>query len=390
MGESNQGNQGNKENGPVCQYYSARADNDWLIEQFESMLGSPAVNSVMVLGCADNNLEYEALHAYLKEFPLPVFGGIFPGILREDCVCEQGLLLLGLPFMTEVRTITEISNPLTSFDERVELFDDTIDPVETMLIFVDGFSRRIDDFIVSLFNVYGLERNYIGGGAGSLENDGEPCLLSNEGFLKDAAVLAYIPVASSLGVRHGWEAVAGPFKATEADHTEIKSLDWTHAYDVYKKQVSEQGSELDERNFPEVAKFFPLGIGKIEAEMVVRDPFKVTQNGGLVCVGEIPQGSYLYLLQGDKNSLIQAAAEARQEAVEEFDTESRQNPVMLCMDCISRYLFLQESFSEELATMRQEGIPLFGALTIGEIANNGKSYLEFYNKTSVVGLLEMQ
>ncbi len=45
-------------------------------------------------------------------------------------------------------------------------------------------------------------------------------------------------------------------------------------------------------------------------------------------------------------------------------------------------------FDDEIDAVFEEGTPLIGALTIGEIANSGTDYLEFYNKTSVVGMLE--
>jgi len=59
----------------------------------------------------------------------------------------------------------------------------------------------------------------------------------------------------------------------------------------------------------------------------------------------------------------------------------------LVFDCISRALFLQDHFAQELAAVAQGQSPLFGALTIGEIANSGRSYLEFFNKTTVVARL---
>ncbi|EQD46615.1 hypothetical protein B1A_14553 [mine drainage metagenome] len=54
------------------------------------------------------------------------------------------------------------------------------------------------------------------------------------------------------------------------------------------------------------------------------------------------------------------------------------------MDCISRALFLEQDFRQELAVIHSPA-PMLGALTIGEIANSGQDYLEFYNKTAVVG-----
>ena len=56
------------------------------------------------------------------------------------------------------------------------------------------------------------------------------------------------------------------------------------------------------------------------------------------------------------------------------------------IDCISRVLFLKDRFPEEIHAVRHKGLPLFGACTIGEIANSGKDYLEFYNKTAVVAI----
>ena len=60
------------------------------------------------------------------------------------------------------------------------------------------------------------------------------------------------------------------------------------------------------------------------------------------------------------------------------------------MDCISRALFLEHEFELELQAIAEQftdNHAMFGALVLGEIANSGSGYLEFYNKTTVVSLL---
>ena len=64
--------------------------------------------------------------------------------------------------------------------------------------------------------------------------------------------------------------------------------------------------------------------------------------------------------------------------------------MILFIDCISRVLFLGKEFEKEINAVYHEGTPLIGALTLGEIANSGKDYLEFFNKTAVVGCLEVK
>ena len=53
---------------------------------------------------------------------------------------------------------------------------------------------------------------------------------------------------------------------------------------------------------------------------------------------------------------------------------------------MTRERFLGDSYGDELAALVTPNTTLIGALTLGEIANSGKDLLEFYNRTSVVGL----
>jgi hypothetical protein len=106
-----------------------------------------------------------------------------------------------------------------------------------------------------------------------------------------------------------------------------------------------------------------------------------------VCVGEVPEGSFVRILNGTEESLVAAAAKACEKA-QQAHKQLTDQPVQLgCfIDCISRVLFMGDNIVNEFAQVSGD-YPLFGALTLGEIANSGKDYLEFYNKTAVLGLM---
>ncbi|MEM6299570.1 MAG: FIST C-terminal domain-containing protein [Bacteroidota bacterium] len=158
-------------------------------------------------------------------------------------------------------------------------------------------------------------------------------------------------------------------------------MDHRPAFEVYKEVVEKHGGQqFSDDNFFDIAKAYPFGISKVDAERVVRDPLMVQENS-LVCVGEVPQGAYVDILNGNQDTLIGAARKAK-----EFSESNMEDPTKMrfFIDCISRVLFLEENFSEELKAVSSPDIQTIGACTLGEIANNQDAYLEFYNKTAVV------
>lgn len=342
-------------------------------------LVNEGAKGVMLLSCDANGYTPDTLNPLLLDMPVPVFGGIFPQILYGDQRLEKGSVLLGLFTDTPyVQIIENISDPATNISDIVAGIDEI--SFSTMFVYVDAFATAIDKLIDELYFEFGLSNNFIGGGAGSLSFEQKPVVITPQGLLQDAAVLARTAARSTVGVSHGWQRISGPFQITKAQGNTIEELDFAPAFNTYRKVVEQHsGLVFDEGNFFDIAKAFPFGINKLGSENVVRDPISVDEEGALICVGSVSEGEFVDILHGDNHSLISAAQKAG-EAV----TSSTTGKGIVLIDCISRVLFLEDAFQQELDAVAGLGEELVGALTLGEIANSGQDYLEFYNKTIVV------
>ncbi len=367
-------------------------DKTGTVKGFRDMLAKVVANNqvkgVLILACDANGFTPTELDEALQNAPVPLFGAIFPEIIAGQEKLSRGTIIAGLPLAPNVQIIPQLSDMAAEYDDIIDEKIPDIGSTKTMFVLVDGLSKRISALIDSLFNVFGLEFNYIGGGAGSLSFKQKPCLFSNRGLLQDSALLAMVDVNSGIGVSHGWSSISGPFKVTEVDRNIIKTLDGRPAFEVYREVVEKISARVfSADNFFEIAKGYPFGINKLDAEKIVRDPIMQNEDGSLVCVGEIPAESFVDILSGATPSLVDAARNALTLAKTALGKTTPQTTLFI--DCISRVLFLQDEFSHELAAVYDDQIPLLGALTLGEIANSGQDYLEFYNKTAVIGALEM-
>ncbi|MCP4750721.1 MAG: histidine kinase [Proteobacteria bacterium] len=348
------------------------------------------MKGLLILACDENRFTPDAVDGVLKKVSVPLFGGVFPAIIHGSEKLTRGTIVAGLSRKPEVHLVPNISDAALDFDGVIDTLVPETENAGTMFVFVDGYSQRICSLIESLYSVFGLGLNYIGGGAGSidpsaLEMSTTPCLFTNDGLIEDGALLALVDTESGVGVRHGWHKISGPYKVTESSGNVIKSLDWRPAFEVYKEIIKGySGDIITPENFFDIAKRFPFGISRLGSEIIVRDPFTV-EGEFLIVATEIPQESFVDVLSGDLDSLVDAAKNSFTGAMDSYQGGPEKTAFLI--DCISRVLFLGEDFSREIAAVRQENTPLIGALTLGEIANSGKDYMELYNKTCVVGIL---
>ncbi len=340
----------------------------------------PNVSSVLLFFADKNHPGKEEIETVLKTFSKPVIGGIFPEIIADGIRREEGILVVPLSYELKTalidlsKDITEINESISNHAEAHSIQNPAI------FCFTDALASKKANLIDSLYNCWGPEANYVGGGAGSLSFKPFPCIIHHDSVSENTAVIGVMDAPIHVGVAHGWTPISEPIKVTETEGNTIISLNWEPAIDIYRKQIKlHSGVDILHENFFDVAKSYPLGLVRLDSEMTIRDPY-ASEDGKLHIVDHVPEGDYIRMMNGNMDSLLQGAQKAVFVASK---PTTHKDSEQFCVDCISRVLYMQEDFSKELSLLNKDK-PMNGILSIGEIANPGDTILELFNKTIVV------
>jgi len=198
-----------------------------------------------------------------------------------------------------------------------------------------------------------------------------------------------------IGVRHGWMPIGIPMKVTKSKGAVVYELDNRPAVSIYEDYFGKKAEELKEEPLARMAITYPLGIKVPELdEYLIRDPITVDDNGAITCAAEIPEGSEIRLMIGSKEKAIEAAQDAAQKLMKEFEVDKAKPKFVLMFNCIAREKLFSQRAKEEIDAVMEiigKNVPLLGFYTYGEqapingeIRTKEKCNPRFYNETIVI------
>lgn len=349
--------------------------------------------SLLILACG-KKINAADLDPILKALNVPVCGGLYPLLICDDRLLQQGFIIVGYQSELAISNISQLSSKVT-YIEGLELIlesDKNLSSYSNFLMFYDALSPA-EEFVDCFYDCFGSSVSVVGGGAGRADFSSGPCIITNDGLKSDIIQLVGLPNKLYTGVAHGWEVLTGPYLVTEAVGSLVKSINYCSAKDFYQTIVENlSGLTFNPEDFYNIAKNFPLGITGVNGEMLVRDPVRV-EGEGVQFVANVPVNSMVSILKAKNESLVSSARSAALKACQELDEKAVH---LIVFDCISRVLYMGDDFQLELSAINDsvrgcaknstpDNTVLFGVLSLGEIANNKSGSIRVLNKSTVIG-----
>ncbi len=256
----------------------------------------------------------------------------------------------------------------------------------TTVVLTDGLSGSGEKLVAELYERSQGGAQIVGGAAGDEGRFKATFVGAGENASTDAAATLHVFSASpwGVGVNHGLRSTTKQMRVTKAIGNVVFELDGEPAFAIYVRHAAARGVALTPENAAPYLIGNELGIHFFERIIRARAPLAVGTDGSLTCAAEIPQGSMVSILDGDPQSMVEAARSAAMEAKEHLG--SGEAAGVLLFDCVCRGMILKHGFDREIDAVRSVfgDVPTAGFLTYGEIARYRGRLDGWHNATAVV------
>jgi hypothetical protein len=258
-------------------------------------------------------------------------------------------------------------------------------PHHTLILLTDGLAGDQTEVVRGAYSVVGAETPLVGGCAGDDQRMRTRQIWEGE-VLDQAVVGAWLASDAPLGigVQHGWRRVGEPMLVTGSAGTKLFTLDDRPALDVYLERLNPpQEAHGSPSAFTKFALTHPLGLSRLSGEEVRFLAGADLDERSLNCIAAVREGTLVWMMEGDHDSVLAATDAACGEAVGALGGQAPLG--LVAFDCIARRTVLGDAGIKreiDCIASHTDG-PVAGFYTYGEIARthgvNG-----FHNQTLVV------
>ena len=172
-----------------------------------------------------------------------------------------------------------------------------------------------------------------------------------------------------IGLKHGWKPLGKPRLIDQAEGHIIKSIDGQKAYHLLEEYFRNDIQHFRSKRPNRTSFLYPLGIYiEKDGEYLLRYVKNILSDGSLVCQGDVPAGSYVHIMIGNKDSAKQAAVEAATEVL--YSLLGKQPKFFIVFESLSRYKLLGRGALLEIQMIREilgYTTPMVGMYSFGEI-----------------------
>jgi len=358
----------------------------------QSLIGDEAKLLVVF---ASDRYDLECLLAGVREAAgaVPLVGCSTAGEIAAGGAHDASVVIIalgGAGFSVATSVASGASGDLRSAGASAAACLDQVGESEyrALLLLTDGLAGDQMEIVRGAYGVAGANVPLVGGCAGDDLRMEATAQLHGASVLTDAIVAAAIGSDAPLGigVRHGWRRVGQPMVVTQSEGNRVFRLDDHPALDVYLERLDAPSeAHADAQAFTRFAATHPLGLHRRSHEEQVRFIGDADfRDRSLGSIAAVPQGGLVWLMEGDKQSVLEATDSACRDAL---DALGEQKPLgMVAFDCIARRSVLGEAgVAQEVRriTEHADGAAVAGFYTYGEIART-HGMTGFHNQTLVV------
>ena len=307
---------------------------------------------------SDANLIENNIVATALEFEKTIIKVSEIDILKNSNIQDLGDVIKDSLFNDDLKSILILSEG--SFINGTELINELIKQTKGIVPIFGGLAG----------DGYKFEKTTIG-----LNNDATQGKIVAIGFYGNAIHFGF-------GSDGGWSDFGPEREVTLSEKNILYKIGDRFALDLYKEYLGKYAMEL-----PGSSLYFPLSMKENQdAIPVVRTILSIDEEKkSMTFAGNIPQGSFVRLMKGNLDKLIDASYNAASQIAKNRSTEPE---LALVVSCVGRKIVLGNRVEEELEVVKEvfgKNILICGFYSYGEISPNfNKVACELHNQTMTV------